>query len=92
MKTIIKYHKIMKVNSELNPNQISECSDKLEEILEAHGMDIFCEAVTELFNYHPLTKSTNYSYKSWMLLMLPNDFELDSIVEIENIMLIASDA
>ncbi len=74
MKTIIKYHKIMKVNSELNPNQISECSDKLEEILEAHGMDIFCEAVTELFNYHPLTKPTAYSSKTWVVMMLPAGF------------------
>ncbi|MGB6302001.1 MAG: hypothetical protein WBF90_38325 [Rivularia sp. (in: cyanobacteria)] len=82
----------MKTNSQLNLDKISECSDKLQEILENYGMDVFCEAVTELFNYHPLTKPTNYSSKSWVVLMLPNDFEPDSIVEIENIMLIASDA
>ncbi|MBV6622640.1 MAG: hypothetical protein KI793_06775 [Rivularia sp. (in: Bacteria)] len=81
----------MKANSQLDLDKISECSDKLEEILENYGMDVFCEAVTELFNYHPLTKPTNYSYKSWMVLMLPNDFEPDSVVGIENIMLTASD-
>ena len=54
-------------------------------------MDVFCEAVTELFNYHPLTKPTDYSSKSWMVLMLPNDFEPDSIVGIENITLAATD-
>jgi len=54
----------MTTNFQLNPNQISECSDKLQEILENYGMDIFCEAVTELLNYHPLTKPSTYSYKS----------------------------
>ncbi|NJM22723.1 MAG: hypothetical protein HC836_38520 [Richelia sp. RM2_1_2] len=82
----------MIINSQFDPNQIPECNDKLKEILEAYGIDVFCEAVTELFNYHPLTKPANYSYKSWVVLMLPNDFEPDSIVEIENIILTASDA
>ncbi|MEM1394800.1 MAG: hypothetical protein AAGG00_16220 [Cyanobacteria bacterium P01_H01_bin.150] len=54
-------------------------------------MDVFCEAVTELFNYHPLTKPTNYSYKSWMVLMLPSDFEPDSIVGVHNLKLTAND-
>ncbi len=52
----------MKIKGQLNLNQISECSDKLQEILETYGMDVFCEAVTELFNYHPLTKPATYSY------------------------------
>ena len=81
----------MKANSQLDLDKISECSDKLEEILENYGMDVFCEAVTELFNYHPLTKPTTYSYKSWMVLMLPSDFEPDSIVGIHNLKLTASD-
>ena len=81
----------MKTNSQLKLDKISECSDKLQEILEIYGMDVFCEAVTELFNYHPLTKPTTYSSKSWVVLMLPNDFEPDSIVGIENITLAATD-
>ncbi|MEL7245498.1 MAG: hypothetical protein AAGM40_24655 [Cyanobacteria bacterium J06573_2] len=81
----------MKINSQFNPNQIPECSDKLQEILEAYGVDIFCEAVTELFNYHPLTKPTTYSSKSWMVLMLPSDFEPDSIVGMVNLTLAGAD-
>ncbi|NJN14063.1 MAG: hypothetical protein HC815_41810 [Richelia sp. RM1_1_1] len=81
----------MIINSQFNPNQIPECNDKLKEILEAYGVDVFCEAVTELFNYHPLTKPTNYSSNSWVVLMLSNDFELDSIVGIQNLTLTASD-
>ncbi|NJO59353.1 MAG: hypothetical protein HC836_13880 [Richelia sp. RM2_1_2] len=77
----------MKINSQFNPNKIPECNDKLQEILEAYGVDVFCEAVTELFNYHPLTKPTTYSSKSWVVLMLPNDFEPDSIVGIDNLTL-----
>jgi hypothetical protein len=82
----------MKTNPQLNIDKISECSDELQEILENYGIDIFCEAVTELFNYHPLTKPTEYSSKSWVVLILPNDFEPDYIVGIENIILTASDA
>ncbi|NJO65516.1 MAG: hypothetical protein HC836_47705 [Richelia sp. RM2_1_2] len=81
----------MKTNSQFNPNQIPECNDKLQEILEAYGVDVFCEAVTELFNYHPLTKPTAYSSKTWVVMMLPNDFELDSIVGIDNFTLTATD-
>jgi|GEM_PF-6601035 len=81
----------MKTNSQFNPNQILECNDKLQEILEAYGVDVFCEAVTELFNYHPLTKPTAYSSKTWVVMMLPNDFELDSIVGIDNFTLTATD-
>lgn len=39
----------MKTNSQLNLDKISECNDKLQEILENYGIDVFCEAVTELF-------------------------------------------
>ena len=81
----------MIINSQFDPNQIPECNDKLKEILEAYGIDVFCEAVTELFNYHPLTKPTAYSSKTWVVMMLPNDFELDSIVGIQNLTLTASD-
>ena len=80
----------MKIKGQLNLNQMSECSDKLQEILETYGMDVFCEAVTELFNYHPLTKPVTYSYKSWVVLMLPNDFEPDSVVGIDNLTLIST--
>lgn len=88
---IFNTNQIMTTKIQLNPNQISECSDKLQEILENYGMDIFCEAVTELFNYHPLTKPSTYSYKSWVFLMLPNDFEPDSIVGIDNLTLVSTD-
>lgn len=88
---IFNTNQIMTTKIQLNPNQISECSDKLQEILENYGMDIFCEAVTELFNYHPLTKPSTYSYKSWVVLILPNDFEPDSIVGIDNLTLVSTD-
>jgi len=77
----------MKTNSQLNLDKISECNDKLQEILENYGIDVFCEAVTELFNYHPLTKPTAYSSKTWVVMMLPKDFEPGSIVGIDNLTL-----
>ncbi|NJL10784.1 MAG: hypothetical protein HC908_13145 [Calothrix sp. SM1_7_51] len=77
----------MKTNRQLNHNQILECTQSLQQALEEYGVDIFCEAVIELLNYHTLTTLGNYSSKIWMLLILPEDFDPDTVVGMRNLTL-----
>lgn len=63
----------MNPNPTFNPDNISECSEKLELILETYGSDVFFEAVTELLSSHPLTAPPTCSSKSWIILLPPKN-------------------
>jgi hypothetical protein len=77
----------MNPNPDFNPKNISECSEKLELILEAYGSDVFFEAVTDLLNYHPLTAPPTSSSKSWIILLLPSYCNPDVLTKIHDLTL-----
>lgn len=77
----------MNPNPDFNPDNISECSDKLELILDTYGSDVFFEAVTELLNFHPLTAPPTSSSKAWIILLLPSYCNPDALSDTHNLTL-----
>lgn len=77
----------MNPNPDFNPNTISECTEKLERILEAYGSDVFFEAVTDLLNSHPFTAPPTSSSKSWIILLLPSYCNPDVLTKIHDLTL-----
>ncbi|HEY9607711.1 hypothetical protein [Allocoleopsis sp.] len=77
----------MNPNPDFNPNNISECSEKLELILETYGSDVFFEAITDLLNSHPLTAPPTSSSKSWIILLLPSYCNPDALTNMHDLTL-----
>lgn len=78
-------------NPDFELRQVSECVLKLQALLEGYGMDVFAEAVTELFNSHPLTAPNANCNKEWFVLMLPVDCDLEGIIDSHDYQLASTD-
>jgi hypothetical protein len=77
----------MNPNPDFNLNNISECSEKLELILETYGSDVFFEAVTDLLNSHPLTAPPTSSSKAWIILLLSSYCNPDALTDMHDLTL-----
>ena len=61
--------------------QIKQCIDQLQPILEKEGSEVFCSAVQELLNTHQSSKSFD-CWQSWEILLLPKDYNPDAVLEV----------
>lgn len=77
----------MNHNQDFNPINVSECSEKIELVLETYGSDVFFEAVTELLNSHPFTAPPTSSSKAWIVLLLPSYCNLETITNMHDLTL-----